>query len=153
MVNIDYQIDLFCRILDGKFLQKGDTPNAFHAITDSRKFDIRPGAVFFAIHGKRKNGLDFIGNLYERGVRIFVVSENIDSSKWPGATFILVRNTVQALQNLAADHRKKLGTKIIAITGSNGKTVVKEWLYQLLYNDIHISRSPRSYNSQIEVGS
>ncbi len=151
MVNIDYPIDSFCRIIGGKFLRKGDSQNVFHAITDSRKFDVRLGAVFFAIRGKHKNGIDFIENLYERGVRIFVVSENVDCSKWPEATVILVRNTVEALQELAADHRQKLGTKIIAITGSNGKTVVKEWLYQLLYKDIHISRSPRSYNSQIGV--
>lgn len=151
MVNIDYQIDSFCQIVDGKFLRKGNTPNAFHVITDSRKFDVRPGAVFFAIRGKRRNGTEFIENLYQRGVRIFVVSENVDGSKCPEATIIQVRNTIEALQNLAADHREKLGTKIIAITGSNGKTVVKEWLYQLLYSDIHISRSPRSYNSQIGV--
>ena len=151
MVNIDYPIDSFCQVLSGKLLQKGDLSHAYHALIDSRKFDVRPGSVFFAIRGKRKNGHIFIDDLYNRGVRIFVVSENGDYSKWPEATVILVSNSVKALQDLAADHREKLQTEIIAITGSNGKTVVKEWLYQLLYKDFHIMRSPRSYNSQIGV--
>ena len=81
----------------------------------------------------------------------FVVSEKIDASSYPNATFLEVNDTLVALQQLAAFHRNQFDIPVIGITGSNGKTTVKEWLYQFLHGQYNIVRSPRSYNSQIGV--
>ncbi|HZG01079.1 MAG TPA: bifunctional UDP-N-acetylmuramoyl-tripeptide:D-alanyl-D-alanine ligase/alanine racemase, partial [Chitinophagales bacterium] len=89
--------------------------------------------------------------LYQKGLRHFVISGNVEPLRFPEANFIRVKNTVLALQNLAAGHRKTFPIPVIGITGSNGKTIVKEWLYQLLEADYNIVRSPKSYNSQIGV--
>ena len=118
---------------------------------DSRNIVVPAQSLFFAIKGPRRSGISFISEVYQQGVRAFVVDEAIDESKYPDAVFFKVSNSVQALQQIAADHRKKFNIPIIGITGSNGKTIVKEWLYQLLQPDFNIVRSPRSYNSQIGV--
>ncbi|MBA4259106.1 MAG: bifunctional UDP-N-acetylmuramoyl-tripeptide:D-alanyl-D-alanine ligase/alanine racemase [Chitinophaga sp.] len=118
---------------------------------DSRNIVVPAQSLFFAIKGPRRSGISFISEVYQQGVRAFVVDEGIDESKYPGAVFFKVANSVQALQQIAVDHRKKFNIPIIGITGSNGKTIVKEWLYQLLQPDFNIVRSPRSYNSQIGV--
>lgn len=118
---------------------------------DSRNIVVPAQSLFFAIKGPRRSGISFISEVYQQGVRAFVVDEAIDISKYPDAIFFKVANSVQALQRIAADHRKKFNIPIIGITGSNGKTIVKEWLYQLLQPDFNIVRSPRSYNSQIGV--
>ncbi len=107
--------------------------------------------MFFAIAGDRRDGHQFISELYKKGVRSFVVSQQVEISKFPEANFINVANTLEALQMLAASHRRKFSIPVIGITGSNGKTIVKEWLYQLLHQDYNIVRSPRSFNSQIGV--
>lgn len=120
-------------------------------LTDSRKLAHAEVSLFFAISGTKLNGHHYIEDLYKRGVRNFVVSESADYSKYEGANFLLVKDVIAALQKLAGNHRKKHKFPVIAITGSNGKTVVKEWLYQLLHEDYHIVRSPKSYNSQIGV--
>src|SRR5690606_12477347 len=87
-----------------------------------------------------------------RGVRNFVIAEGkADPSVFPHANFLIVRDTLAALQTLAAAHRERFSYPVIGITGSNGKTVVKEWLVQLLSPDYRIARSPKSYNSQIGV--
>jgi Alr-MurF fusion protein len=119
--------------------------------TDSRKVLFPEQTLFFAITGIRRTGAQFIAPLYEKGVRGFVVDQAIDTAEFPAAVFFHVSDTVKALQQFAAYHRKQFNIPVIAITGSNGKTMVKEWLYQLLQNDYNIVRSPRSYNSQIGV--
>jgi len=98
-----------------------------------------------------RNGESFISELYRQEVRNFVVQKNFDTTPFPSANFILAEDTLHALQLLAAHHRAKFSYPVIGITGSNGKTVVKEWLYQLLSSHFNIVRSPRSYNSQIGV--
>ena len=108
-------------------------------------------SLFFALKGPRRDGHQFIAELYKKGVRNFVVSEEQDSSVYPNASFIFVADTLKALQQLAIYHRSQFAMPVIGITGSNGKTIVKEWLYQLLHEDYHIARSPKSYNSQIGV--
>lgn len=118
---------------------------------DSRKIYFPSGSLFFAIQGKRRDGHDYIAELYALGVKNFVVSRAIDSSHFPEANFLHVENSLMALQELAAHHRKQFSIPVIGITGSNGKTIVKEWLYQLLHDDYSIVRSPKSYNSQIGV--
>ncbi|WP_252406629.1 Mur ligase family protein, partial [Acinetobacter pittii] len=88
-----------------------------------------------------------IAPLYAKGVRAFILDQSFDGTDFPDAVFFHVHDTVKALQQLAAYHRKQFTIPIIAITGSNGKTMVKEWLYQLLQQDYNIVRSPGSYNS------
>jgi len=121
-------------------------------LTDSRSLSFPAESLFFAIHTARNNGHNYIQELYQQNLRYFVVSEmHPEYSKLTGAVFLKVTDTLQALQHLAAEHRASFKIPVIGITGSNGKTVVKEWLYQLLHADYRIVRSPRSYNSQIGV--
>lgn len=120
-------------------------------LTDSRKIVTAQTSLFFAIKGDRRDGHEFIPNLYESGVRNFVVRSAEYAATFRDANFLVVDDPLQALQHLAAYHRKKFNIPVVAITGSNGKTIVKEWLYQLLREDYHIVRSPKSYNSQIGV--
>ena len=121
-------------------------------LTDSRKLSNPQETLFFAIETKQNDAHKFISDLYYSGVRNFVVTKLFPEWKsFAGVNFLQVTNTLQALQKLAAYHRKQFNIPVIGITGSNGKTVVKEWLYQLLEEDYNIVRSPRSYNSQIGV--
>ncbi len=122
-----------------------------HLLPDSRKVYSPVTSLFFALKGPRRDGHQFIPELYKKGVRSFVVSEEQDLSSFPGASFIVVADTLAALQQLAIHHRSRFDIPVIGITGSNGKTIVKEWLYQLLHEDYNIVRSPKSYNSQIGV--
>ena len=119
-------------------------------LTDSRSLCYPESTLFFAIKTEVGNGHLYVNDLYQRGVRAFVVSEEVEGD-FPEADFLFVQNTLFALQSLAAQHRSRFDVPIIGITGSNGKTVVKEWLYQLLAPDFAVTRSPRSYNSQTGV--
>lgn len=107
--------------------------------------------LFIAIKGSNHDGHSFVKELYKNGVRSFVVNKNFDYTQFPDAAFILHEDTIFALQQIAAIKRKKYKSKIIAITGSNGKTVVKEWLNHLLELKFRVCKSPKSYNSQIGV--
>ncbi|MFN6090945.1 MAG: bifunctional UDP-N-acetylmuramoyl-tripeptide:D-alanyl-D-alanine ligase/alanine racemase [Bacteroidota bacterium] len=120
-------------------------------ITDSRKVVDPEHSLFFAIKGERHDGHLYIADLYAQGVRNFIVSEEAVAEQLPQANFILVMSPLNAMQQLAAWHRRKFSVPVIGVTGSNGKTIVKEWLYQLLREDYSIVRSPKSYNSQIGV--
>ncbi|WP_207534081.1 bifunctional UDP-N-acetylmuramoyl-tripeptide:D-alanyl-D-alanine ligase/alanine racemase [Desertivirga arenae] len=118
---------------------------------DSRKLVDVETTLFFALRGRR-DGHDFIAEVYEAGVRNFVVSSETSMLKrCRDANFLLVADTTIALQELTAAHRQQFSYPVIGITGSNGKTIVKEWLYQLLAPEKNIVRSPKSYNSQIGV--
>lgn len=121
-------------------------------LTDSRSLCFPAETLFFALTGKRNDGHNYIRNLFDRGVHNFVVSrlpETMDD--YPDCNFLLVRDTLAALQTLAARHREHFDIPVIGVTGSNGKTIIKEWLYQLIEPDRNVTRSPRSYNSQIGV--
>ena len=121
-------------------------------LLDSRKLSSIEGALFVAIKGQRHNGHLYIPELYSKGIRAFLVSEiTFKPEHFPGAAFFLVKDTLQALQSLSKFHRKLFNYPVIGITGSNGKTIVKEWLYSLLQQDHSIVRSPKSFNSQIGV--
>jgi alanine racemase len=121
-------------------------------LTDSRQLSNPSETLFFAFETKNNDGHRYIADLYAAGVRNFVVSKMMPEWKnLTGCNFLLVKNTLRALQKIAAYHRRRFDIPIIGITGSNGKTIVKEWLYQLLQEDFNIVRSPRSYNSQIGV--
>jgi alanine racemase len=118
-------------------------------LTDSRRIINPAEALFFAISGRR-DGHDFIPEAYNAGVRSFVVTHE-PAERYSGSNFLVVDNSLQALQTLAAYHRKQFNLQVIGITGSNGKTIIKEWLYQLMAPDKNIVRNPKSYNSQVGV--
>ncbi len=120
-------------------------------LLDSRKIYSPATSLFFALKGPRRDGHQFIQELYKKGVRNFIICEITTSSLYPDANFLRVDDSLQALQQLAAYHRSQFNIPVIGITGSNGKTIVKEWLYQLLHEDYNIVRSPKSYNSQTGV--
>ena len=121
-------------------------------LTDSRSLCFAEETLFFALKTKRNDGHKYIPELYERGVRNFVVSDLPSHMEdYANANFLQVPNPLKGLQRLAEKHRELFQVPVIGITGSNGKTVVKEWLYQLLSPEKVITRSPRSYNSQIGV--
>ena len=131
----------------------GDKPASIDWIlTDSRSLCFAEETLFFALKTKRNDGHKYISDLYERGVRNFVVSDlPQQTGDYPDANFLQVSSPLKGLQKLAEKHRESFDVPVIGITGSNGKTVVKEWLYQLLSPERIITRSPRSYNSQIGV--
>lgn len=122
-------------------------------LTDSRSLAFPETTLFFALRTKVGDGADYINELYRCGVRNFVVAElSVDlKAQCPEANFLIVTNPLKALQRLAERHREEYDVPVVGVTGSNGKTVVKEWLYQLLSPAGHVTRSPRSYNSQIGV--
>ena len=123
-------------------------------LTDSRSLSFPEETLFFALVTKRGDGHRYIPDLYRRGVRRFVVSAQPSQEQlqqMPEACFLQVKDTLAALQLLGEKHRAEYSIPVVGITGSNGKTVVKEWLAQLLSPDRHVTRSPRSYNSQIGV--
>lgn len=122
-------------------------------LTDSRSVCFPEETLFFAIRSERNDGHKYIADLYRRGVRNFVVEQLPDEhdTAYADANFLKVPHSVKALQRLAERHRDEFDIPIVGITGSNGKTVVKEWLYQLLSPSMIVTRSPRSYNSQIGV--
>lgn len=120
-------------------------------LTDSRSLCFPESTLFFAIRTSRGDGHKYLAELYRRGVRAFVVEDLPSVEEYPQAGFLLVPNTLQALQRLAERHRDAYDIPVMGIAGSNGKTTVKEWLYQMLSPDCCVTRSPRSYNSQIGV--
>ncbi len=124
-------------------------------LTDSRSLCFPEETLFFALRSQRNDGHRYIDDLYRRGVRNFVVENNsqfsIFNSQFPDANFLVVPSPLEALQRLAERHRDEFDIPVVGITGSNGKTMVKEWLYQILSPQMTVTRSPRSYNSQIGV--
>ncbi|MCS7004977.1 MAG: bifunctional UDP-N-acetylmuramoyl-tripeptide:D-alanyl-D-alanine ligase/alanine racemase [Cytophagales bacterium] len=124
--------------------------NVRYLLIDSRNLSVPQSTVFFAIKGVKHDGHSFIPWLYEQGVRKFVVS-HLPNVSLPEAQFLECENPVHVLQEIAQQHREQFHFPVIGITGSNGKTIVKEWLYQLLSDRYAIVKSPKSYNSQIGV--
>lgn len=122
-----------------------------HLLIDSRSLLFPETTLFFAIQTAQNDGHHYIPELYQRGVRNFIVSQKIEENKFEQANFLKVDDVKAALQKIAQIHRSQFTYPVIGITGSNGKTIVKEWLFQLLESHFQIIRSPRSYNSQIGV--
>ena len=141
-----------CGWLSGRLLGAPDRDGRVENILyDSRKLVAPEGTLFFALSGPRRDGHGHIRELYARGVRQFVVSKSVRPDEFPDAAFIFVDDTLRALQRLAEMHRSEFGIPVVGITGSNGKTVVKEWLFHLLAPHRRVVRSPKSFNSQIGV--
>lgn len=148
---MSYNIQDIATLIKGSLLGEPDENPVEHILLDSRKIIFPATSLFFALQGPRRNGHQFIPELYDKGIRYFIVGDQPEPGLFPGAAFVVVKDTLAALQQLAAHHRKQFSIPVIGITGSNGKTIVKEWLYQLLENRYNIVRSPKSYNSQIGV--
>ncbi len=146
-----YTIEQIAENIGGHFITKSDGAIIEQMLLDSRQVIFPASSLFIALQGRRYDGHEFLEELYRQGVRHFLVSKKIAVDDWPGAVFILVENTLAAFQRLATSHRHQFSLPVIGITGSNGKTIVKEWLFHLLHEDYHIVRSPRSYNSQTGV--
>ena len=148
-----YTARRIAEITNGKLLS-GSYPDAtiHHLLIDSRKPVSIHSDVFFAIVTQRNDGHKYISELIEKGIRNFVISSE-PKPEWmqSNASFVLVNDTLDALQALAAHRRGLFSIPVIGITGSNGKTIVKEWLWQLMGNDRQVVRNPKSYNSQIGV--
>lgn len=148
---MNYTIETIADFCQGKAQINHPGSSVSRVIIDHRDLDKR-GALFAAIKGSRFDGHQFIPELIEKGVHHFLVSDDKWAQEYQGqANFILVEHVITALQKIAAEHRDNFQTEIVAITGSNGKTIVKEWLNALLEDQFSICRSPKSYNSQIGV--
>lgn len=156
---MSYPVEFIAKQIDAKRIGEVEATIDW-LLTDSRSLSFPEETLFFALRTKRNNGANYISDLYARGVRNFVVEGEtkgrdpkplVDISSYADANFLVVPNPLKALQKLAELHRAQFNVPVIGVTGSNGKTVVKEWLHQLL-SPVHvITRSPRSYNSQIGV--
>jgi len=148
-----YLITELVNLLEAKVISRSvNVPSVFQLYTDSRNFIPDQGALFVALRGTRNDGHSYVHEIYEKGGRLFLISDSLfDYHKFPDAWILLVSDTLKALQKIAAFHRSHFQFPVIGVTGSNGKTIVKEWLYQLLKDDFEIVRSPKSYNSQVGV--
>lgn len=135
------------------WLQRGLSNRVQHLAYDTRRISNGTHSVFFALRSAGRDGAAFVDDAWRTGVRLFVVHHDFEvAPQWREGTFLSVDDTLLAMQHAAAWHRTRLGDRpVLAITGSNGKTVVKDWLYELLSPDLNIHRSPRSYNSQLGV--
>ncbi|MBL6446215.1 bifunctional UDP-N-acetylmuramoyl-tripeptide:D-alanyl-D-alanine ligase/alanine racemase [Fulvivirga sp. 29W222] len=139
------------KIASGEIVLSEYSGDIKYLITDSRKSFFAGGGIFFAISGERHDGHEYIKSLYDKGVRQFVVERDIDISGLEGSNLLKVRSSLAALQALARKHREQFNIEVIGITGSNGKTIVKEWLFQLIVPHKRAVKNPHSYNSQIGV--
>lgn len=153
--HFSYTLAEVAKITGGELVHSfGEVVPVFTSLlTDSRQLASPDNTLFFAIKTARNDGHRYIAELVEKGVKCFVVSklpEDIDTAV-PGRGFVILPNPMQALQLLASYHRQRFSFPVVGITGSNGKTVVKEWVYQLLSEHFAVVRSPKSYNSQIGV--
>lgn len=129
----------------------GENRTVGYVTTDSRTAGEPDAACFVALRGMHRDGHDYISPQYRKGIRAFVVERPVEMAEYPGAGFVTVGDSLEALQTLAAHHRARFKGKVVAITGSNGKTVTKEWIAQLTPADLRLFRSPKSYNSQLGV--
>ncbi|KIO75641.1 alanine racemase [Pedobacter lusitanus] len=150
MSEMSYTIQQLAELLNVKSFEAKHSALINSLLIDSRAVISPETSLFFAIAALR-DGHEFIGEAYANGIKNFVISNPAYQQSFPDANFLLVNDVQAALQKIAADHRSKFDLEVIAITGSNGKTIVKEWLYQLLSADFNIVRSPKSFNSQLGV--
>ena len=144
-----YSIEKITTLIGARRIGSADAQISW-LLTDSRSLCFPEETLFFALKTNRNDGHRYIEDLYRRGVRNFVVSLTPDLPK-EGANFLVVPSPLAALQRLAERHRDEFNIPVVGITGSNGKTMVKEWLYQVLSPQMTVTRSPKSYNSQIGV--
>ena len=145
-----YSIQTICSVVNGQFITQCDNNNIENLAYDIRRIQQPSSSLFFALKTKHNDGHNYLAGVYKKGVRNFIVSEQ-PSAPFDNCNVILVEDTLMALQQLASFHRRHFSIPVIGITGSNGKTIVKEWLNHLLEGEYNIVRSPKSFNSQIGV--
>lgn len=140
-------------IVDGYLIQLNESYDITHLLIDSRKPVFHKGTLFFAIKGPRHDGHSYLSDLYQKGIRNFIIQDLPEEQlrQFSQANFIKVDSTVQALQQIAGYHRQLFDLPVLAITGSNGKTIIKEWLFQMLSPHLEVVKSPKSFNSQVGV--
>lgn len=144
------QIKDLCQPLASQL--NADNPEIEYLAFDSRNIAVPSKTLFFAITTSKNDGHHYIGELIQKGVRNFIVTRTIEQfAQYPEASFIQVKDAVCALQAIVAHHRQQFAYPVVGITGSNGKTIVKEWLSQMLVPEYHVVKNPNSYNSQIGV--
>lgn len=148
---MQYTIGQIAGIINGKGLLASPDNRITRLLTDSRSLSFPEETLFFAIRTRHGDGHRYIGELYRKGVRDFVVTQAEGLKEYKDANFIVVKDSTAALQTLAAHHRSQFDIPVVGITGSDGKTIVKEWLHHLVTGNYNAVRSPRSYNSQIGV--
>lgn len=146
-----YSIQTICSAVQGRFLHEYANDAIDTLVYDSRRIQQPAAALFFALRTGHNDGHRYLADARKKGIRNFIISEESGAEGLEDMNVILVEDTLDALQDLASFHRDHFNIPIIGITGSNGKTIVKEWLYQLLQDDYVIVRSPKSFNSQIGV--
>ncbi len=162
----DYTLQKLTQFTNGSLLGNGDMKIS-RILIDSRKVFSPEETLFIALRGRNHDGHKYIEELYKKGVRAFIVEKekppsippeagslsytSFESSPLEGSSFIFVDDTLRALQSIAENHRLQISIPLLAITGSNGKTIVKEWLFQMMGSDKTVIRSPRSFNSQVGV--
>ena len=140
------------KIINGNILSFNQSVRLQHYIFDSRQLISTKESVFIAIKGKNHNGHDYLEDLFGKGIKNFIVEEKVNSKKiLESSNVFMVPDSIKALQDLAKYHRNQFRVPVIGITGSNGKTIVKEWLALGLNKKFSIAKSPKSYNSQLGV--
>lgn len=157
--NVNFGALLFLlKMITTTFLHTPIETSATYLLTDSRQLVFPQQTLFFAIKGQHHDGHHYLGDLYQKGVRQFVVEKKAltdaltdQLESFEDAQIWEVDNSIKALQELAKRHRTQFDIPVVGVTGSNGKTIVKEWLSQLMSADFRIAKSPKSYNSQIGV--
>lgn len=149
---LSFSIEELVSVCQAELIQGDKTDHIRQLVIDSRHITEPSVSLFIAIVGDKHNGHRFIQEAYEKGVRRFLISQESDFLKSCNDVSVLfVEDTLLSFQKIAAEHRRKFKLPVVAISGSNGKTIIKEWLYQLLSSDFNIVRSPASYNSQVGV--
>ena len=153
MLSINYTPDQLLKLTGGAYHQKAfEEEKIRDVLIDSRRLVNPEHCLFIALKTPKNDGHNYVADLYDKGVRNYIldhIPENVEDLA--DANIIIVKDTLRALQKIGEYHRKQFDIPVIGITGSNGKTIVKEWLYQLLQHDYNIVRSPKSYNSQVGV--
>ena len=152
MSSFSYSIEQLANFCSAEFEGVNAKTQISHLIIDSRKAKDFSKHLFIAIKGSRHDGHNFIKDLYRRGCRNFLISQpNFNTYDYPEGNFLITSNSLYSFQDLARNHRLQFNIPIIGITGSNGKTIVKEWLNTCLKKVYNTCKSPKSYNSQVGV--
>ena len=152
MNSFSYTLQQLVHFCNAQFIGLNENELILQLLIDSRKSRNLKNQLFIAIKGTRHNGHLYIDGLYEKGFRNFMICESeFATSKYPEANFLVVEDSLLALQQIATAHRTQFAIPVIGITGSNGKTIVKEWLSSCLQSSYSVCKSPKSYNSQVGV--
>ncbi|MBQ5888403.1 MAG: bifunctional UDP-N-acetylmuramoyl-tripeptide:D-alanyl-D-alanine ligase/alanine racemase [Bacteroidaceae bacterium] len=148
---MQYTVEQIKNILKAEGRLAAPDSKVTRLLTDSRSLSFPEETLFFAIRTKHGDGHEYIRELYNKGVKNFVVNDDAAFNDIADVNYIMTDDSIAALQTIAMRHRSQFDIPIVGITGSDGKTIVKEWLYQLTAGDYTVTRSPRSYNSQVGV--